>query len=102
MLDFIADYISKKQGRIPGEDLLFRPEANNTLWIDDLYMSCPFLIRRAKQTGQSALLDDAAKQMLAKQQIVQRLQRSVLAVAEVAGLRRPTQRGSLPIVFRPL
>jgi rhamnogalacturonyl hydrolase YesR len=64
MLDFIADYISKKQGRIPGEDLLFRPEANNTLWIDDLYMSCPFLIRRARQTGQSALLDDAAKQML--------------------------------------
>jgi unsaturated rhamnogalacturonyl hydrolase len=62
MLDYIADYISNKQGRIPGEDLLFRPEDRNTLWIDDLYMSCPFLIRRAKQTGQSALLDDAAKQ----------------------------------------
>ena len=65
ILDYIADYISKKQGRIPGEGTLFRPEDRNTLWIDDLYMSCPFLIRRAKQTGDSSLLDDAAKQYLA-------------------------------------
>jgi unsaturated rhamnogalacturonyl hydrolase len=64
MLDYIADYISKKQGRIKGEDLLFRPEDRNTLWIDDLYMSCPFLIRRGKQTGQSAFLNDAAKQYI--------------------------------------
>jgi unsaturated rhamnogalacturonyl hydrolase len=62
ILDYVADYISKKQGRIPGEDILFRPEDRNTLWIDDLYMSCPFLIRRAKQANQPSLLDDAAKQ----------------------------------------
>jgi unsaturated rhamnogalacturonyl hydrolase len=64
ILDYVADYISNRQGRIPGEALLFRPEDRNTLWIDDLYMSCPFLIRRAKQTSQPALLDDAAKQYI--------------------------------------
>jgi unsaturated rhamnogalacturonyl hydrolase len=64
VLEYITDYISKKQGRIEGEGVLYRPENDHTLWIDDLYMSCPFLIRRAKQTGQTALLDDAAKQIL--------------------------------------
>lgn len=64
VLDYISDHISKKQPRIEGEGVLFRPEMGNTLWIDDLYMSCPFLIRRAQQTGNPAFLDDAAKQIL--------------------------------------
>jgi rhamnogalacturonyl hydrolase YesR len=62
-LDYVADYIENKQGRIQGEGIFFRPEAKNTLWIDDLYMSCPFLIRRAAQKKQPALLDDAARQV---------------------------------------
>ncbi len=64
VLDYISDHISKKQPRIEGEGVLFRPEMGNTLWIDDLYMSCPFLIRRTQQTGNPAFLDDAAKQIL--------------------------------------
>lgn len=63
VLDYVADYIQNKQGRIEGEGIFFRPEARNTLWIDDLYMSCPFLIRRAAQQKQPALLDDAARQV---------------------------------------
>jgi rhamnogalacturonyl hydrolase YesR len=63
ILDYVADYIQDKQGRIEGEGLLFRPESKDTLWIDDLYMSCPFLVRRAKQTNNPALLDDAARQV---------------------------------------
>jgi unsaturated rhamnogalacturonyl hydrolase len=63
ILDYVADYIENKQGRIQGEGIFFRPEAKNTLWIDDLYMSCPFLIRRAAQKKQPALLDDAARQV---------------------------------------
>jgi len=63
ILDYVADYIQNKQGRIPNEGIFFRPEAKNTLWIDDLYMSCPFLIRRAAQQKQPALLDDAARQV---------------------------------------
>lgn len=63
ILDYVADYIQNKQGRIEGEGLFFRPEAKDTLWIDDLYMSCPFLIRRAKQKNDASLLDDAARQV---------------------------------------
>lgn len=63
ILDYVADYIQNKQGRIQGERIFFRPEAKNTLWIDDLYMSCPFLVRRAAQTKNPALLDDAARQV---------------------------------------
>jgi rhamnogalacturonyl hydrolase YesR len=63
ILDYVADYIANKQGRIEGEGLLFRPEAKNTLWIDDLYMSCPFLVRRAAQRQEPKLLDDAARQV---------------------------------------
>ena len=70
ILDYVADYIQNKQGRIEGEGVFFRPEAKDTLWIDDLYMSCPFLIRRAKQKNDPALLDDAARQVkgMAKRQ----------------------------------
>jgi rhamnogalacturonyl hydrolase YesR len=70
ILDYVADYIQHKQGRIEGEGVFFRPEAKDTLWIDDLYMSCPFLIRRAKQKNDPALLDDAARQVkgMAKRQ----------------------------------
>lgn len=63
ILDYVADYVQNKQGRIPGEGIFFRPEAKNTLWIDDLYMSCPFLIRRGAQKKDPALLDDAARQV---------------------------------------
>ena len=36
--------------------------AENTMWADDLYMSTPFLVRYARVTGNSAALDEAAKQ----------------------------------------
>jgi unsaturated rhamnogalacturonyl hydrolase len=70
ILDYVADYIQNRQGRIEGEGVFFRPEAKDTLWIDDLYMSCPFLIRRASQKDEPALLDDAARQVkgMAKRQ----------------------------------
>jgi unsaturated rhamnogalacturonyl hydrolase len=64
IIAYIGDYISTKQGRIPGEGILYRPEDRDTLWIDDLYMSTPFLVRWAKHTGKSEPLDDAAKQIL--------------------------------------
>ncbi|WP_338594807.1 glycoside hydrolase family 88 protein [Paenibacillus sp. Y5S-9] len=36
--------------------------AENTMWADDLYMSTPFLVRYARVTGNSAALDEAARQ----------------------------------------
>ena len=70
ILDYVADYIQHRQGRIEGEGVFFRPEAKDTLWIDDLYMSCPFLVRRAQQKDDRSLLDDAAQQVqgMAKRQ----------------------------------
>ena len=68
----VADWIVSKQPRLP-DGTLWRPEANDTakkwpagtLWIDDLYMACPFLVRWAARTGDSRHLDDAARQVIA-------------------------------------
>lgn len=36
----------------------------NTMWADDLYMSCPFLVRLAAYTGDDRYYDDAAAQIV--------------------------------------
>ncbi|CAM4488041.1 glycoside hydrolase family 88/105 protein [Paenibacillus tarimensis] len=64
--DRIAGYISRRQDRLP-DGALYRVRGStdfmqHTLWCDDLYMSVPFLTRYAGLTGDSSLLDDAAKQ----------------------------------------
>lgn len=65
--DYIADYMSNKQERLP-DGAFYRnlPEtiSENTLWADDLYMSVPFLVRYYKVTGDISYLEDAAKQFL--------------------------------------
>ena len=63
LLKFIADYIFTKQSRLP-DGTFWRPEADKTLWIDDLYMSCPFLVRWYEFTGDRKYLDDAANQVI--------------------------------------
>jgi len=62
--EMIADYIANKQARLP-DGTLWRPGAmGGTVWIDDLYMSCPFLVRWYKYTGDRKYLDDAARQII--------------------------------------
>jgi unsaturated rhamnogalacturonyl hydrolase len=51
------------QARLP-DGTLWRPEQNSTIWADDLYMSCPFLIRWYPYTGNTNHLDDAARQII--------------------------------------
>ncbi|HTS19811.1 MAG TPA: glycoside hydrolase family 88 protein [Verrucomicrobiae bacterium] len=69
--EMIADYISNKQARLP-DGTLWRPNAlGGTIWVDDLYMSCPFLVRWYKYTGERRYLDDAARQII---NMAQRLQ----------------------------
>jgi unsaturated rhamnogalacturonyl hydrolase len=71
LIDTIADYISTKQARLP-DGTLWRPTAmGGTVWIDDQYMSCPFLVRWYRYTGNHKYLDDAAGQIL---NMAQRLQ----------------------------
>jgi rhamnogalacturonyl hydrolase YesR len=60
----IADWIVNKQARLP-DGTLWRPKSmDGTIWIDDLYMAGPFLVRWSKYTGERKHLDDAAKQII--------------------------------------
>ncbi|HVS52999.1 MAG TPA: glycoside hydrolase family 88 protein [Opitutaceae bacterium] len=67
----IADWIANKQDRLP-DGTFWRPEATNqsrfmdpgTIWIDDLYMGCPYLVRWAKFTGDDKFLHDAAQNVI--------------------------------------
>jgi rhamnogalacturonyl hydrolase YesR len=58
--DAIADYILNRQVRTQ-DGAFYRVR---TMWIDDLYMSTPFLARYYKLTGQHKYIDDAARQFL--------------------------------------
>jgi rhamnogalacturonyl hydrolase YesR len=59
----IADWILNKQRRMP-DGTLSRPTSGGTVWPDDLYMACPFIVRWAKLTGEKKYLDDAANQII--------------------------------------
>ena len=62
----IANWILQKQYRLP-DGTLARPgkgKGDDTVWPDDLYMGCPFIIRWSKLTGDKKLLDDAASQVI--------------------------------------
>jgi len=64
MADTIAVYISQKQARLP-DSTLWRPkQMGGTIWADDLYMSCPFLVRWYEYTGDKKYIDDAAHQIV--------------------------------------
>jgi rhamnogalacturonyl hydrolase YesR len=58
--DAIADYIVNRQVRTQ-DGAFYRVR---TMWIDDLYMSTPFLGRYYKLTGKQEYIDDAARQFL--------------------------------------
>jgi rhamnogalacturonyl hydrolase YesR len=58
-----ANYVSTGQSRLP-DGTLYRPTDLNAVWADDLYMSCPFLVRWYLCTGDTNYLDDAARQVM--------------------------------------
>ena len=60
VVDAIADYILNRQVRTQ-DGAFYRVR---TMWIDDLYMSTPFLGRYYKLTGKQEYIDDAARQFL--------------------------------------
>jgi len=66
--DFVAHYIFTKQRRLD-DGTFFRKNLlhhfhENTMWIDDLYMSVPFLARYSKLTHDDKYILDGAKQFL--------------------------------------
>ena len=70
-IDAIADYIAHKQMRLPDGTLARARPLPVSLWIDDAYMSIPFLAQMGRLTGDRAWFDDAARQLI---QMSQRLQ----------------------------
>lgn len=71
VLERIADWIVVKQDRLP-DGTLWRPERrdarnvwpNGTIWADDLYMACPYLVRWSAFTHDGKYLADAARQVI--------------------------------------
>jgi len=63
-IDVIADYISHKQMRLPDGTLARARPQPVALWIDDAYMSVPFLAQMGRLTGNRAYFDDAARQII--------------------------------------
>lgn len=60
----IAEYVLRRQARLP-DGTFCRPEPEpNTVWADDLFMSVPFLLRMGNITGERRYCDDAARQIL--------------------------------------
>lgn len=65
---YISDYIEFRQPRLENGAFCRRNQLhsfhNDTMWLDDLYMSVPFLCRRFLITGEEKYIDDAANQFL--------------------------------------
>jgi len=59
-----ANYIANVQSRLPDRTLWRSTVYGGTIWGDDLYMSCPFLVRWYQYTGDTNFLNDAAHQIV--------------------------------------
>jgi unsaturated rhamnogalacturonyl hydrolase len=64
VIDLIADFVSTKMQRMP-DGTLSRPRPHPvSVWVDDLYMSVPFLAQMGDLTGERKYFDDAATQVI--------------------------------------
>lgn len=57
------DFISNKQFRLKDETLARNRPQDNTLWLDDMFMSVPALAQMGSYTGDVKYFDDAVKQV---------------------------------------
>jgi unsaturated rhamnogalacturonyl hydrolase len=62
-LNTVGDYIMNKEVRLSDGTLARKVPHDKTLWLDDLYMSVPFLARMGNLTGDRKYFDFAAKQV---------------------------------------
>ena len=64
VIDIVADFISHKMQRMP-DGTLSRPRPYPvSLWVDDMYMSIPFLAQMGDLTGDQKYFDDASRQVI--------------------------------------
>ena len=64
-IDQVSTFITQKMLRMPDGTLARpRPQLPYSLWLDDAYMSIPFLAQMGKLTGERRYYDDAARQAI--------------------------------------
>ncbi len=63
LINNYIDFISNKQFRLTDGTLARNRPQDNTLWLDDLFMSVPALAQMGKYTGDVKYFDDAVKQV---------------------------------------
>jgi rhamnogalacturonyl hydrolase YesR len=63
-IDLAATHILTRQLRLPDGTLARSRPVKVALWIDDAYMSIPFLAQMGKATGETKYFDDAARQVV--------------------------------------
>jgi len=64
VIDRYIDYISNKEYRLADGTLARNRPQQNTLWLDDLFMSVPALAQMGRLTGDRKYYDDAVRQVL--------------------------------------
>ncbi|MBV9986726.1 MAG: glycoside hydrolase family 88 protein [Chitinophagaceae bacterium] len=62
-LERAADYIMNRQVRLPDGTLARNGPRKMTMWLDDIYMSIPFIARMGKLTGDPKYFDFAVQQV---------------------------------------
>lgn len=63
-IDLAAAQVLQRQMRLPDGTLARSRPVPVALWVDDFYMSVPFLSQLGKSTGDPRLFDDAARQVI--------------------------------------
>jgi rhamnogalacturonyl hydrolase YesR len=63
-IDVVAAFISRKMSRMPDGTLARTRPWPVSVWVDDLYMSVPFLAQMGRMTGDASYYDDAARQVI--------------------------------------
>jgi rhamnogalacturonyl hydrolase YesR len=63
-IDRYLKWVSKEQYRFPDGTLARHRPLENSLWLDDLYMSVPALAQMGALTGDRSYFDDAVKQIV--------------------------------------
>ncbi len=63
-IDVVADFISNRMSRMPDGTIARRRPQPVSIWVDDFYMSIPFLAQMGNLTGDRRYFDDAARQVL--------------------------------------
>lgn len=63
LISNFMDYIMNKEFKLEDGTLARNRPLNNTLWLDDLYMSVPAIAQMGKKTGEQKYFDEAVNQI---------------------------------------